>query len=101
MQVTIDIPEELARKLEAERSHVADIIALGLNEFQWIEHEVDHCPFAEEIVALLAGRPAPEDIIAFRPTEASVARGRELLEKNRENSLSRDERHELETMARL
>jgi len=61
MQVTIDIPDELARKLEAERPRVADIIALGLNEFAWIEHEVDHCPFAEEIVSFLARRPTPDD----------------------------------------
>ena len=101
MQVTIDIPDELARKLEPERDRVAEIIALGLKEFDWFEHEFQNCPLAEEMVSFLARRPGPEDIIAFRPAEASVARGHELLEKNRANSLTLDERREMESMARL
>ena len=48
------------------------------------------------MVSFLARRPTPEDIVAFRPSEAAVARGRELLEKNRENSLTVEERRELE-----
>src|SRR5438093_3098553 len=101
MQVTIEIPDELAEKLESERERLAEIIQLGLNELSWLEHEVEHCPLAEEMVAFLARRPTPEDMIAFRPSEGSVARGRELLEKNRDNSLSLEERRELESMARL
>ena len=101
MQVTIDIPDELAGRLESERGRVTEIIQFGLNELGWLEHEIEHCALAEEIVAFLACRPSPEDIAAFRPSKASVARGRELLEKNRANSLTLDERRELESMARL
>jgi hypothetical protein len=101
VQVTIEIPDELARKLETERERVAEITQLGLKELGWPEHEVENCALAEEIVSFLARRPTPEEILAFRPSEASVARGRELLEKNRDNALSLDERRELESMARL
>ena len=101
MQVTIEIPDELAGRLEPERGRLAEIIRLGLNELSWLEHEIEHCALAEEIVAFLARRPTPEDIGAFRPSEASVARGRELLHKNRDNSLTLDEQRELESMARL
>ncbi len=101
MQVTVDLPDDLARQLEAERDRVAEIIKLGLNEHSWLEHEVENCAFAEEMVAFFARRPNAEDIITFHPSDASVARGRELLAKNRDNSLTLEETHELESMARL
>ena len=101
MQVTIEIPDALARKLETERERLAEILELGLAERNWLEHEIENCALAEEMVSFLAHRPTPEDIVAFRPSEAAVARGRELLEKNRKNSLTLEEQRELESMARL
>jgi len=78
-----------------------EIIRLGLNEHAWLEHEVENCALAEELVSFFARNPSPAEIVAFRPSEASVARGRELLAKNRDNSLTLEERHELESFARL
>jgi len=101
MQVTIEIPDKLARELESARGRLAEIIQLGLKELNWVEHEIENCALAEEMVSFLARRPTPEEIVAFRPSEAAIARGRELLEKNRDNSLTLDERRELESMARL
>jgi hypothetical protein len=101
VQVTIDIPEDLAKQVESEREKLAEIIRLGLNEHAWLEHEVENCALAEEMVSFFALNPSTTDIVAFRPSEASVARGRELLAKNRDNSLTLEERHELESFARL
>ncbi|MBI5385403.1 MAG: hypothetical protein HZA90_12060 [Verrucomicrobia bacterium] len=101
MRMTIEVPDELARQLEPERDRLAEIIRLGLNEHAWLEHEVENCALAEEMVSFFARNPSAADIVAFRPSGASVARGRALLAKNRDNSLTLEEGHELESMARL
>lgn len=101
MQMTIEVPDELARQLEPERHRLEEILRLGLNEHAWLEHEVENCILAEELVSFFARNPSAADIVAFRPSEASVGRGRELLAKNRAHSLTLEEQHELESMARL
>ncbi|MCZ7638921.1 MAG: hypothetical protein M5U12_24445 [Verrucomicrobia bacterium] len=101
MQLTIEIPDELAQRLGPERDRMAEILRLGLDANAWLEHEVENCALAEELVSFFARNPGPAEIVAFRPSDTSVARGRELLAKNRDNSLSLEERQELESYARL
>ena len=101
MQVTIEIPDELAQRLGPERDRMVELLRLGLDEHAWLEHEVENCVLAEELVSFFARNPSPAEVVAFRPSEVSVARGRELLAKNRNNSLTFEERHELESFARL
>ena len=54
MQMTIDIPDELARQLEPERKRLAEIIRRGLSELGMIEGGVGNCALAEEVLAFLA-----------------------------------------------
>ena len=49
----------------------------------------------------LASGESPETIARDYRIDVEDVRGRELLEKNRDNSLTLDERRELESMARL
>jgi len=92
MQVTIDIPDELARKLEPNRDQLAEIIERGLGL-------PSTTAVAEEAAEFLARGPQPQEIVAFRPSEASVRRASELLEKNREGTLTADEKAELEEIS--
>lgn len=52
----------------------------------------------EELIDYLAQKATPEEIIAFRASEAAQARAEELLERNEEGTLSLDESLELEQM---
>jgi len=56
---------------------------------------------AQEVIEFLSRGPRPADILAFRPSEQSVQRARELLEKNRAGALTPDEQGEMDEMASL
>jgi hypothetical protein len=96
MQVTIEIPDKLARQLEPEREHLAEIIQLGLCR-RWSNAN----SLWREIVAFLARGPQPGEIVEFHASEASAERLRELLDKNREGVLSAEEEAELDEMCHL
>jgi hypothetical protein len=57
-------------------------------------------PVYREVLEFLVSSPTPEEIIAFRPSDATQQRAHELLEANREERLSLEERVELEEFAR-
>lgn len=96
MQLTIDIPDELAKRLEPQRADLVEILRRGLRATgsePWTA--------VEEVFDFLACRPDPEEIIAYRPPEKALDRLRQLLEKNRDGSLTADEESELETLESL
>jgi hypothetical protein len=94
MQVTLNIPDELARRLDSELRELPEIIASGLR-FHGLGASSE---LTDEILAFLAKGPRPAEILAFRPSTASIDRSRELLQKNRTNSLTVDETAELDEM---
>ncbi len=55
----------------------------------------------DEVLDFLASTPAPEQIIAFEPSEALQERVRYLLDANRNGVLSAEENGELDEFARL
>lgn len=96
MQLTIEIPDELAHRLQPERDHVAEIIERGLRP-DWLRGSA----LAQEVVGFLARGPRPAEILAFRPSQASLKRVRELLDKNREGKLVPEEVAELSEVSAL
>src|SRR5256885_4546303 len=96
MQVTIDIPDDLAERLGPQRENLLALIERGLRQ-QWSETSA----LAQEVVDFLARGPRPNQILEFRPSEKSVQRSRELLERNRAGTLTPDEHSELDEMASL
>ena len=97
MQLTIDIPEALAQRLEPERGHLAEIIESGLRLRDWVGASA----LAQELVSFLARGPRPQEILAFRPSEAAITRSQELLQRNQTGALTPAEEAELDEMARL
>ncbi len=96
MQVTIELPEELAKQLEAERDHLVEIIERGLRP-----RSAGQPSGVTEVFDFLAHHPSPAEILAFRPSECSTECLRELLDKNAEGSLSTAEEAELDTLQSL
>ena len=50
----------------------------------------------DEIADLIASEPDRETLLAYRPSQPALDRASELLQKNREGSLTADEQHELD-----
>ena len=96
MQMTIDIPDKLARQLEPERLHLAEIIERGLRQ-----HLSEASGLRREVISFLARGPKPGEIIAFKPSGAAVERVRELLGRSREGNLKPAEAAELDEIAEL
>jgi len=55
----------------------------------------------DEILDFLASTPTPEHIIAFKPSESLQARASQLLDKNRNDALTAEERNELDEFSRM
>src|SRR2546422_9058140 len=96
MQLTIDISEELARQVEPEREHLAEILQLGLRL-----RRAQLSGLRREFLAFLARGPQPAEIVAFKPSDAAVQRARELLWRSKEGALSPGEEAEMEDVAEL
>lgn len=89
MQVTFDLPDDVAIQLHSVEDKLPQILALGLREFKAITQE--GFSGIAEVLKFLASLPNPEAIIALRPTEALQAQLSLLLEKNRTGGLTPDE----------
>lgn len=55
----------------------------------------------DEITDFLASNPTPQDIIAFKPSETLEQRALDLLQRNRENRLTPEEKTEMEAFIQM
>lgn len=55
----------------------------------------------DEITDFLASSPTPQEIITFKPSEVLERRALDLLQRNRENRLTTEERAEMEEFMRM
>ena len=81
MQITVDLPDELALRLQSYEQQLPEILELGLRA--WNADTQMGFEGLADILECLARLPAPEEILALRPSEALQARLDRLLEKNR------------------
>jgi len=99
--ITLDLPDELATRIEPQRGRLASLLARALKAespqaaSQALTVEATH-PVYQEMLDFLATRPSPQQIIEFKISARSQERLEELLEKNREEVLSDEEIAELD-----
>ena len=91
MQLTIEIPDGLAERLESDGSEIAQVIERGL-----AGSSSARSALAQEIIEFLGRGPSALEIVSFRPSAESIERTADLLERNRESTLSPEERAEIE-----
>ncbi len=96
VELTIQVPDELAARLQPVRDRLAEILELGLREMVPAQYGLYN-----EIIEFLASGPSPQDIIAFRPSKEAQARVTELLEKSRAGTLTPAEQAELDQYEEL
>lgn len=95
-QVTIDVSDSLAKRLDAARAHLPEVLERGLEQLSPVPNEV-----YRSILEFLAGSPSPEAILGFKPSSRVQERIRELLEKNRTERLTPTESAELDEYERI
>lgn len=90
--LTIEVSDELAGRLRRPPAEIAHILELGLREMD-AQRQLQF-DGAADVLEFLAGLPAPEEVMALRPSDELQGRIDALLEKNRAGALSADEESE-------
>ena len=91
MDLTLTIPDELATRLRAVEDRLPEILELGLRE--WLSTPPGYAGL-NDVLETLARLPAPEEVLALRPSSGVQDRIEELLQKNRNGGLSVEEQRE-------
>ncbi|MBD2773525.1 hypothetical protein [Iningainema tapete] len=108
-EVTIQIPDELAQRLEPLQNRLPELLLQLLEttkESNKIESEVisnytDIPTVYQEVLDFLIKGPTPEEITAFKVSTSAQTRLQTLLEKNREVKLTHMEVAELDVYEQL
>jgi len=94
MQLTIEVPDDQARQMGMDREGMQQLISR-------IIRQVPELAVVDEIIEFLGRGPQPEQIVAFKVSENSQSRVRDLLDKSRAGSLSAEEEKELNAVESL
>ncbi len=93
MDLTLNVPDELAIRLRVVEDRLPEILKLGLRE--WLSTEPGYAGLGD-VLETLARLPSPEEVLALRPATPLQDRIEELLAKNRSEGLSAEEQREWE-----
>jgi hypothetical protein len=93
IEITIEVPDDLGEQLEQYRDRLPELLERGLSEVMAEGLEIGD---ENRIVELLASQPSPKQIIALRPSPELQSRASELLEKGKDQTLTRQEERELD-----
>lgn len=86
MSITLTISDELATRLRPFEDQLQQILELGLREFKATTQP--GFKGIAEVLEVLAGLPAPEEVLSLRPSDTLEKQIRQLLEKNRTEGLT-------------
>lgn len=108
-ELTIQIPDELALKLEPLRSRLPELLSQLLvstnpsaEPLAIATANLQEIPQAYlEVLDFLVTRPTPQDIVAFKVSPEAQERLSSLLDKNREGTLTDSEFAELDVYEQL
>ncbi len=94
LEITIQVPNDLAQKLQPFQDRLPEVLERGLQELL-VESLTD---FQDEnqIIELLISQPTPEQVLAIRPSPEFQVRTSELLAKSKSGDLLPQEENELE-----
>lgn len=108
-ELTIQIPDELAQRLEPLRNRLPELLSQIADSsdpssvpLAIATANLQAIPQAYlEVLDFLVTRPTPQDIIAFKVSPEAQERLSSLLDKNRENTLTDSEVAELDVYEQL
>jgi hypothetical protein len=104
--ITLDVPAELATRLVPRRKQLPELLSLALDIYPQGQADILRTPDAatpayDEMIQFLARGATPQQILAFKLSPGAQARLAELLDKNREATLTPAEASELESYAQI
>ena len=99
MKVTIDLPDEYTTSLPTKEGDVAEVLAAGLRS--WRGRATHRIQELEDLLAMLAGLPSPEEVLALHPSVQLAERTSALLEKKRNEGLNTGEQAEWDEIMRV
>jgi hypothetical protein len=84
--ITLSLPDDLASQIRARQQRLPEILELGLREL----NAGGRSGFdgAADVLELLAGLPAPEEILNLRPSARLSARVSDLIVKSRAGEMT-------------
>ena len=89
MQISLDIPDELALRLNPLQDQLPQILEMGLRE--WNADAQSGFSGLAEVLEFLATLPAPEEILALKPSATLQQSIQEMLEKSKTVGLTVEE----------
>jgi hypothetical protein len=89
MEITVDIPDELALRLNPLKDKLPQILILGLREVE--ANPSTGFSGLTQVLEFMASLPSPQEILALRLSEPLQAEIDTLLEKNRTEGLTVNE----------
>jgi len=90
MQITVEVPDDIALYLESRKDNLPQILALGLRELT--ANPSTGFSGLTEILEFFAKLPSPQEILALRLTPTVQAEIETLLDKNRTEGLNESDR---------
>lgn len=96
IQLTMQVPDDLARRIEPIGSWLPTIIELSLVGFKTVAIAA-----ATEVIQFLATNPTPQELLNYHISEQAQNRLQRLLVLNESGILSEDEQLELDELERL
>jgi hypothetical protein len=93
--ITLDISDEIAAQLDANRERLPELLALSLHQ------PAVPAQIYRFIVDFLAGNPSAQDLAAFGPTPEMQSRLQTLIERERTGGLTSVEQAELDEYERI
>jgi hypothetical protein len=89
--LTIDLPDDLVERLKPVADRMATVLERGLRE---VNATGPGFGGVTDVMEFFAGLPAPEEVLALRPSARVEHRVRELLDRSRTAGLSAEEERE-------
>jgi hypothetical protein len=99
ISLTIEVPDTLGQQLQEMHDRLPEILARGLRDV--LAEQTAHHQDEAQIVAVLVSQPSPEQVLALHPSPTLQARVNELLDSNRQGTLTVEQAAELERYAVL
>jgi len=94
MEITVRVPDALARKLERYQSRLPELLERGLRDIA-VEGAQE---FQDEsaVLEVLAGQPSLEQVLALQPSPGLQARVSDLLVRSKHHQIAPHEEAELD-----
>lgn len=96
VELTLQIPNNLAARIQSFGVWTPTVIEISL-----LNCTTKASLTAQEVIKFLEKNPLPEEVLNFKVSEKSQNRLRNLLKKNSERPLSKQETNELEELGKI